>query len=672
MNSGFRPDAEKPSGNDYSSAAAPLMPSPECARNPGTPADYLRFLTQFPNLHTDLALNPALPPDLEQWIKGHPDPAVQANLRARDENLAAPASEEPSPANSASASPETVHTGETDDNFDATTLAGSVPPVTKPLPTVSGMPGVPPQDNATPPSGISPAVTGNLSPQAATQSFPQLSGYPQGMPPAAPYTPNPNFAPGYPPPASPGYPPVPGQYPRPRRKRRWLVPLIAVIAVLAVIGGGIGAYFAFAGFKHVGYDSPEELADALKASLDNSDLIGIAQMSAPSEDVFVEDALQLNKDLQKYISTADSKSQGGSGNLEDKVSDLTSVMQNLDIDTSGLSSKVDNLSDDISRINYSGRIDVKIKDRDKLKASLDKLVFNNQDAPKKETDLNDLLEAFDDLEKDGIEYKTRSPLQIMAVREDAQWYYSILTSYADYIAVGPGGAHSDRVNYKANWADPGETPSNAEQFRKDLAGAMDSVSNLGDLLSEDCMRFLDLPERRLLMIYAFAGESSVEINLKTRLSEIKKTFYGTSIALEDLNFYIYDEIFKVSGGKITYMDSASSVVRDISRTLKNGKFELVAKQRSNGLKLSLAGSVANLFSNLDYDFGLEYAKEGSQYDALEETIDEDRPYLRPYRKVVLAIYGLLRKVDLATEREDYSDDSDSDYDSDYDYDEYDS
>ena len=66
MNNSFRSEAGKSGENSFPSSAAPLMPSPECARNPATPADYLRFLTQFPNLHADLALNPALPPDLVQ------------------------------------------------------------------------------------------------------------------------------------------------------------------------------------------------------------------------------------------------------------------------------------------------------------------------------------------------------------------------------------------------------------------------------------------------------------------------------------------------------------------------------------------------------------------------------------------------------------------------------
>lgn len=667
MNSGFRPEAEKPSGNDFSSAAAPLMPSPECARNPGTPADYLRFLTQFPNLHADLALNPALPPDLEQWIKGHPDPAVQANLRAREENLAAPASEEPSPTNSASASPETVHAGETDDNFDATTLAGSVPPVTKPLP---GMPGVPPQDNATPPSGISPAVTGNLSPQAATQSFPQLSGYPQGVPPAAPYTPGPNFAPGYPPPASPGYPPVPGQYPRPRRKRRWLVPLIAVIAVLAVIGGGIGAYFAFAGFKHVGYDSPEELADALKASLDNSDLIGIAQMSAPSEDVFAEDALQLNKDLKQVISTEGSKPQGESGQLEDKVSDLTSVMQNLELDTSGISSKIDTLSNDISRINYSGKIDVKIKDRDKLKSSLDKLIYDNKNVPKKEKNLNRAISNLTELEKEGIYIKSRDSLPIMAVKEDGKWYYSVPMSIFDNDFYSPYNSPHENPHYDVNWADPGETPSDSAQFAKELSGAITRVSNLDELTSEDCMRFLDMPERRIVMVYASPeakGDISPGMDLKVNLSEDQKNSYGSVFNLDNLTIDVDDMGWEIISGEGTYSYEDGKQTSSFGDYIKNGKLQLVAKSTKQGLKLSFSSTLTNLFSNLDYDSGYEYFQENKdKYDRDYEKGIEEIPFLKPYKKVILGYRGLGRKVDAETEREDYG------YDSDYDYDDYDS
>ncbi len=666
MNNGFKPEAGKSGENNYSPSAAPLTPSPECARNPATPADYLRFLTQFPNLHADLALNPSLPPDLEQWIKGHPDPAVQANLQAREQKLAAPTSEENSPSDSVSASQESAIDADSDKNFDATTLAGSVPPVTKPLPAV---PGIPPEDKAAPASGISPAETANLSPLAPTQSFPQPAGYSPGTPPAAPYSSPANFAPGFPPPASPGYPPVPGQHPKPRRKRRWLIPLVAVLAAVVVILGGVGIYFAVAGFRHTGYASPEKLADALKGALNDSDLIGIAQMSAPSEDVFVEDALQLNKDLQKYISTADSKSQGGSGKLEDKVSDLTSVMQNLDIDTSGLSSKVDDLSDDISRINYSGRIDVKIKDRDKLKASLDKLVFNNQQASEKEKHLNNLLEAFDDLEKDGIEYKTRSPLRIMAVREDAKWYYSILTSYVDYIALGPEATHSDRVNYDANWVDPGETPSDTEQFRKELVGAVSKVSTLNDFISEDCMRFLDIPVRRLLMIYASpeSAEAGPDIDLKFDLTGGEGNSYGTTFNLDNLSVNIENSSLEFNGSQFISENENGKQTSNVKNYTKNNKYQLVAKSTKQGLKLSFSGSFANLLSSLDYDLGYEYFQENQ--DEFErdygKEIDEI-PFLKPYKKAILGFRGLLDKVNAEGEYEDYTDDSDSDYDDDTD------
>lgn len=644
MNNSFRSEAGKSGENSFPSSAAPLMPSPECARNPATPADYLRFLTQFPNLHADLALNPALPPDLVQWIKGHPDPRVQAKLQVREGKLAAPTSEENSPSDSASAPQESANDADSDENFDATTLAGSVPPVTKPLPMV---PSISPQDKAAPPSGISPAVTGNLSPLAPTQSIPQPAGYSPGMPPAAPFAPPTNFAPGFPPPASPGYPPVPGQYPRPRRKRRWLIPLVAVLAAVVVILGGVGIYFAFSGFRHTGYASPEELADALKGALDDSDLIGIAQMSAPSEDVFAQDALQLNKDLQKYISTADSKSQGGSGELVDRVSDLTSVMQNLDIDTSGLSSKVENLSDDISRINYSGRIDLKIKDRNKLKASLDKLVFNNQDAPKKEKHLNEILDEFDKLEKDGIEYKSRDSLPIMAVKEESQWYYSAPMTFFDSQNYSPDNSRYENPHYDVNWVDPGETPSDSSQFAKELSGAITRVSNLDELTSEDCMRFLGMPERRIVMVYASPeakGDISPGMNLKVKLSEDQKNSYGSIFNLDNLTIDVDDMGWEITGGQGTYSYEDGKQTSSFGDYIKNGKLQLVAKPTNQGLKLSFSGTLANLFNNLDYDLGYEYFQDNKgEYDREYEKEIDETPFRKPYGKIILGYLGLGKK-----------------------------
>ncbi|WP_215522915.1 variant leucine-rich repeat-containing protein [Varibaculum prostatecancerukia] len=654
MNKAASSPTGKPAEQAPASYPVQLVPSPECARNHQTPPDYLRFLTQFPHLHADLALNPALPPDLEQWIKGHPDPRVQTNLRIRVQNPVAPAAANNSPLKSAGSSGTASEEQKDEDKFDATSLAGSVPPVTKSMPPEKE---TPPQAKAPFSPAAVPAAPGNPSSVPSTQVLPQPSAYPQRMP-AAAYPPPASYPQSFPPAGSPGYQPLPGQYPRPRRKRRWLIPLIAVIAVLAIIGGGIGAYFAFAGFKHVGYDSPEELADALKASLDESDLIGIAQMSAPSEDVIVEDALQLDEDLQKYISTADSKSQGESGSLMDKVSDLTSVMQNLELDTSGLSSKVDNLSDDISRLNYSGRIDVKIKDRDKLKASLDKLFFDNQSAPEKEKNLNGILDKFKDMEKDGIELKSRYPYRVMAVKEDGKWYYSVPMTFFDSKNYSPDDSRYENPHYDVNWVDPGETPSDSGQFAKELSGAITRVSNLDELTSEDCMRFLDMPERRIVMVYASPeakGDMSPGMDLKISLSEDKKSSYGFAFDLDNLTIDVDDMGWEITSGEGTYSDQDGKQTLDFGDYVKNGKLQLVAKSTKQGLKLSFSGSLANFFNNLDYDLGNEYFQENKdEYDRDYERQIEEDPFQRPYKKLILGYRGLGKKVDAETDREEYN------------------
>lgn len=653
MNKAASSPTGKPAEQAPASYPVQLVPSPECARNPQTPPDYLRFLTQFPHLHADLALNPALPPDLEQWIKGHPDPRVQTNLRMRVQNPVAPAAANNSPLKSAGSSGTASEEQEDEDKFDATTFAGSVPPVTKSMPPEKE---TPPQTKAPFSPAAVPAAPGNPSPVPSTQVLPQPSAYPQKMP-AAAYPPPASYPQSFPPASSLGYQPLPGQHPRPRRKRRWLIPVIAVIAVLAIIGGGIGAYFAFAGFKHVGYDSPEELADALKASLDESDLIGIAQMSAPSEDVIVEDALQLDEDLQKYISTTDPKSKEASGNLMDKVSDLTSVMQNLELDTSGLSSKVEKLSDDISRINYSGRIDVEIKDRDKLKASLDKLFFDNQSAPEKEKKLNQVISNFKKLENEGIDFKSRDSLGVMAVKEEGKWYYSVPMTIFDSDFYSPDNSSYENPHYDVNWVDPGETPSDSGQFAKELSGAITRVSNLDELTSEDCMRFLDMPERRIVMVYASPeakGDMSPGMDLKISLSEDKKSSYGFAFDLDNLTIDVDDMGWEIVAGKGTYSYESGNQTSSFGDYIKNGKLQLVAKPTSQGLKLSFSGSSANLYSNLDYDMGYEYFQENKdKYDRDYEKSIEETPILKPYKKLILGYRGLSKKIDTEMDREEY-------------------
>lgn len=684
MNNGFRPEAKKPIAGSFPSSAVPLTPSPECASNPATPADYLRFLTQFPNLHADLALNPALPPDLEHWIKGHPDPAVQTNLRIRTQKSLAPTAANNTPLKSAVSSESASEEQEDEDKFDATTLAGTVPPVTRPL---SPEKETPPQAKAPFSPGAAPAAPRNPSPVPPIQVLPQPSAYPQGMP-AAAYPPPASYPQSFPPAGSPGYQPVPGQYPRPRRKRRWLIPLIAVIAVLAVIGGGIGAYFAFAGFKHVGYDSPEELADALKASLDESDLIGIAQMSAPSEDVIVEDTLQLNKDLQKYISTSDSKSKGGSGKLLDKVSDLTDVMQNLELDTSGLSSKVEKLSSDISRINYSGTIDVKIKDRNKLKSSLDKLIYDNKNVPEKEKDLNQAISNFKELEKEGIDIKSRDSLPVMAVKEDGKWYYSVLISlqewnYSNYYSESETDEKMP-FNYGAKWANPLDTPSDSTKFARELSASFSGVNRYRDLFTDDVLRFWDIPERRLLMIYYMpnmrnenAGLGSFDV--KTSVVVDGDSPYGVRLSIDSLRITINNSWGHIINGKnYSYFSNCFKFKLNFTKYFKTGKLQLVAKPTSQGLKLSMSGFLANLFNNCDLDYGNTYYLNNlKNYAWFYERVDK-LPFLKPYDTAirgVLGVFGSIEEDERKTEeslcRNNYGGNNNYDSDSDYDYDDYD-
>lgn len=621
MNSSFKPEAGKSNNNNSSKAADPLVPSPDCARNPRTPVDYLRFLTQFPNLHADLALNPALPPDLEQWIKGHPDPRVQENLRA----------------------------------------------VNRPLPPVK-----------------SPVTSGVPSPAAPTQVFPYPPGNPQGYPqvPGSQvpgFSAMPNYPQGVPVPGSRVYQPLPGQYLKPRRKRRWLIPLIATVAALVIIGGGIGAYFAFAGFRHVGYSSPEELAKGIEKAVSKTDVIGLAQMSAPSEDVLVEDSMQLNKELKKYISTAKSDSNGGSGQLVDKVSELTDVSQHLELDTSGLDRDVKTLSDDMARIIYAGNIGVKVKDREKLKESLDKLVYNNKNTSKKEDRLNRVLEGFDRLEKDGIEIDSRNPLKVMAVKEEGKWYYSVSASIAENQLVrNPSDA--EYYNYRANWGDPGATPSDATQFSKELSEALSKVKSGQDLISDGCMRFLDMPERRLVMVYGsssyifqpsnYGYKADINYDIKADLSPGDTNSYGVSFKLDSLRIKAksYLELdAELKGTNYSHKTGSGKFSIDFGKYLKQN-LQLVAKKTSQGLKLSLSGTVANLLNNLDYDQGYKYFEEYTRhYGPLQRDIEENLPFLTPYKKVIFGYFGLLNKIDREADWESYSDDSDYD-DSDYDYD----
>ena len=262
----------------------------------------------------------------------------------------------------------------------------------------------------------------------------------------------------------------------------------------------------------------------------------------------------------------------------------------------------------------------------------------------------------------------------MAVKEDDKWYYSAPMSFLDNEINKPYNDFYGDPNYGANWANLTKTSSNSDQFAKEFSGALSQVSSLDDLLSEDCMRFLGVSERRLFMVYGALGDPAFQVNLKTKITTGEKNKYGHGYSLDSLTMETRGEDrwtrLDVNGGTLNSEDKYRKEVFTFSKYIQSDKFQLIAKDTNQGIKLSFFGSIANLFSNLDYDLGYEYFQEksGDVRKIYEEGIDVN-PFQRPYKKAILGFYGLGDKMRAETEREDYSDDSDSDYDyEDYDYD----
>ena len=188
------------------------------------------------------------------------------------------------------------------------------------------------------------------------------------------------------------------------------------------------------------------------------------------------------------------------------------------------------------------------------------------------------------------------------------------------------------------------------------------------------MRFLGVSERRLFMVYGALGDPAFQVNLKTKITTGEKNKYGHGYSLDSLTMETRGEDrwtrLDVNGGTLNSEDKYRKEVFTFSKYIQSDKFQLIAKDTNQGIKLSFFGSIANLFSNLDYDLGYEYFQEksGDVRKIYEEGIDVN-PFQRPYKKAILGFYGLGDKMRAETEREDYSDDSDSDYDyEDYDYD----
>ena len=602
--------------------------SPEQASDPGTSAqDMAAIAAERPDLWPALAANPSLYPDLRQWLGQIDDPAVKEALAA-SEHRAGSTGEERSAAEAAPVPPPPPPP-------PAGGPAGSVPPA----PTAAGSP-VPP-----PPPG-SPAGSVPLAPTAA--------GSPVPPPPVAP-----------------------ARGTRRRRPRAWGIEA-AVLAVVLVLGGG--AYAVYAHFFQRGASSPEAAMDYVSQAVQDKDVITLFKMVSPAEIDTVSDSAEA---VRKNDGDTGKSSKADPDKLISKDA-LDSYLEAINVTSSEMDYSIDRKSDDLAIATVSSW---------NLKANVDQSLATTlrtrYESAKGEPLNGDEEDFFDDLDFSDASYNgdvadsfsEDIPLELVMVQEEGRWYVSPTMTVAQW-------SYRDRARYD----DDVKAPSYNAEFTsaKGAATAEDAVENLtesvldarrpSDLLDDDVVGMLSLPERRLAMVYGptmigedheFSERASESMQVDWKLTS---TSIGSGKAVvrpghSTVTLNPNDSDRKVTlafdDDTVDVTTSASennTASVDFTRQLANPDHLGVVAEKSDGTwHVSYSGTIVNIFSlrpsqgaldklaNTLTDWGMD----SDDADDLAEEVTQSAAIATP----VLVVADVAQQLkDLDWENDSYSSD----------------
>lgn len=540
-----------------SDPAGPPSPSgfsPEQASDPGTSAhDMARIAAERPDLWPALAANPALYPDLRQWLGQVDDPAVKEALAASELRA---------------------------DSMRAEQTETRAEPAPAPMPT----PLAPPPPPA------------------------EGQGAPTPLPASAASAPAVAFSQAPPPPVS----PVRGGRKRWTRKTRGIA--AAVLAVALVLGGG--AYTVYSHFFQRGASSPEAAMDYLSQAVQDKDVMTLFKMVSPAEIDTVSDSAEAVR--KNDGGDTDKSSKTDPDKLMSKDA-LDSYLKAINVTSSNMEYSIDKKSDSLAIATVSSW---------KLKANVDQSLATTlrtrYESAKGEPLDGDEKDFFNDLDFSDASYngdvaKSFSddiPLELVMVQEDGRWFVSPTMTVAQW-------AYRDRARYD----DDIKTPSYKADFTsaKGASSAEDAVEKLtdavldarrpSDLLDDNVVGMLSLPERRLAMVYGptMIGEDQEFSERASKSVQIDWNLTSTSIGSgktvvhpgsSTVTLHPDDSSRKVTlafnDGKVDVTTSASennTASVDFTRQLANPDHLGVVVEKSDGTwHVSSSGTIVNIFN----------------------------------------------------------------------------
>ena len=207
------------------------------------------------------------------------------------------------------------------------------------------------------------------------------------------------------------------------------------IGAVLLVGAGVFAFGALRGTDG-GSKTPESAVDALLASFSNEDPVAMINSMAPSE------MRTLGSAMQKNVKTLDGQGEAGQRLVDRGVDlDLNDLLPGLQIDIKSTDYKVEDLGDDVARVDIASldatwsfdpqeffdRLDI-----EKISGGL----FTEDDlAGISEKSSGNITE--DDLRVVGDQSF------VMAVREQGKWYVSPMYTVLEYLRVDGGFPKAD-------------------------------------------------------------------------------------------------------------------------------------------------------------------------------------------------------------------------------------
>ena len=420
--------------------------------------------------------------------------------------------------------------------------------------------------------------------------------------------------------------------------------------------------------------------DYLSQAVQDKDVMTLFKLVSPAEIDTVSDSAEA---VRKNDGDTGKSSKADPDKLISKDA-LDSYLEAINVTSSEMDYSIDRKSDDLAIATVSSW---------NLKANVDQSLATTlrtrYESAKGEPLDGDEKDFFDDLDFSDASYNgdvadsfsEDIPLELVMVQEEGRWYVSPTMTVAQW-------SYRDRARYD----DDVKAPSYNAEFTsaKGAASAEDAVENLtesvldarrpSDLLDDDVVGMLSLPERRLAMVYGptmigedheFSERASESMQVDWKLTS---TSIGSGKAVvrpghSTVTLYPNDSDRKVTlafdDGTVDVTTSASennTASVDFTRQLANPDHLGVVAEKSDGTwHVSYSGTIVNIFSlrpsqgALDKlaDTLTDWGMDSDDADDLAEEVTQSAAIATP----VLVVADVAQQLkDLDWENDSYSSD----------------